>query len=688
MTQAPGNRLSKAKQIVIDSTGSSLKGEIGSKNRKDIYQFRQNSRSSFDLRLSQLRANASIALLNAQGKVIASSQRPGRSKEHINTILESGIYYVRVTSRGRRGTRYQLDLFSQPIVPALLRAGLSLSQGGTAVLSPTLLNTASTGQSTDEIVYTLTRLPRAGRLALKGKSLGVNEQFTQTDIDNGHLSYTNTVNVQQLNQRDVRDFKNTASTIAWEEFDGNDYEIYLYDDVTNTVTQLSNNQIDDKLEAASDGGIVWENVNENTRTLFFYDRSQGDIAQLTADDTSVSIADRITSTIELITDVGVVWRRGEFFGPQQLFFYNSVTNKTIQLAETGRFEAVVNNRIFWQKAPLSESSQLQFYDVIRNITIPISNVGGNSFGAVTDTYVIWEDGDFLASRARQIFLYDLKTGLNKPLTDRGNYSFALDGTAHAVWRRFDGNDNELILYDKATGSTTQITNNSLNDSPKGWLEGGLVWETFTIDFTNRSQLFFYNFSTSTSQPLTEFGINEFEGVSGSNAFWNSFDGTDTELFYYSDKTGKKLQLTKDEVYNPSTLTISKIANASAVWKEFDGNDNEIYFFDANRNSVQQLTDNQFDDTEPSIAGSSVIWQQFDGVDDEIFLYKPDSNITTQITQNSTNDFFEAFWNSKLFWRDKDGLYLGSFVKSDSFGFKVSDRSGELSVEDFNILLKA
>lgn len=683
MAREPGSTLGQAKQIAIAGTGTILQETIGKRDRKDIYQFRQTVRSNFNLRFSKLKPDASLTLFNQRGKVIARSKRSKRSNQPINLTLDSGIYYVQVSAHSRRVSRYQLRLFSRPVLPNALNADLRLAQGETIVLSPDLLRLVSLGQSAGERVYTLTRLPEAGRLTLEGRTLQVNQQFTQEDIDKGRLSYTNTVKTRQLNQRNVRNFNRSETTIVWEEFDGNDYEIYLYDDLTNSVTQISNNEIDDELEIVADAGTVWQSVNGDISTLFFYDRLQKRTIQL-ATDNITDITDSISNRVQSVSDVGVVWSRGRFLDLGQLFFYNSATNQTIQLTDEGTFETVTQARIFWQTGSfLEETEQLLFYDVARARTVAISGIGSNRFESISDATVVWKDGTLFGEN--QLFLYRFATETNTALTDLGRHGIVRAEKTRIVWQRSDGNDNELFLYDQSTGLTTPITNNDLSDSVEGWLDNGLVWSSFSFP-DRKEQLFFYDFSTQLSRPFTEPGINDFQTTSDANIFWSSFDGVDTELFVYNSKTAAKLQLTENGTYNKLGSLFNSAANANAVWEAFDGRDNEIFFFDGSRNAIRQLTENQFDDVDVKIANTFVAWQQFDGIDEEILWYNVASNITTQLTQNLTNDFFEAFWNSKLFWRNKDGLYLGSFVQSDRFEFKVSDQSGELVVATLNISL--
>ncbi|MCA9928598.1 MAG: cadherin-like domain-containing protein [Anaerolineales bacterium] len=65
--------------------------------------------------------------------------------------------------------------------------GLAVDEGGTAVFTPTNLNT--TDPEGGEISYTIKTTPTHGSLRLNGTPLSVNDTFTQSDIDGGALSY-------------------------------------------------------------------------------------------------------------------------------------------------------------------------------------------------------------------------------------------------------------------------------------------------------------------------------------------------------------------------------------------------------------------------------------------------------------------------------------------------------------------
>lgn len=71
------------------------------------------------LSLTRLRANTDFALLKSGGRQIIKASKGGNRPERIQTSLTAGTYYLRVTSRGSKGTNYRLaaSAVANPIAP-------------------------------------------------------------------------------------------------------------------------------------------------------------------------------------------------------------------------------------------------------------------------------------------------------------------------------------------------------------------------------------------------------------------------------------------------------------------------------------------------------------------------------------------------------------------------------------------
>ncbi len=85
------------------------RGALGATTPTQSYKLQLAQRSSLNLELSKLKANADLSLVNHSGRVIERSSSKGRNNESITQTLNSGTYYVRV-DRQQGKTRYQLNI--------------------------------------------------------------------------------------------------------------------------------------------------------------------------------------------------------------------------------------------------------------------------------------------------------------------------------------------------------------------------------------------------------------------------------------------------------------------------------------------------------------------------------------------------------------------------------------------------
>lgn len=60
-------------------------------------------------------------------------------------------------------------------------------------------------------------------------------------------------------------------------------------------------------------------------------------------------------------------------------------------------------------------------------------------------------------------------------------------------------------------------------------------------------------------------------------------------------------------------------NEKILWSSKDDNDNEIFLYDLSTHKKYQITDNNHDDTSPSMYNHTILWHSYDGGNNEIFL---------------------------------------------------------------------
>jgi Bacterial pre-peptidase C-terminal domain len=90
------------------SSAWTTRGVLDKSDRDDLFRFKLSSRSSLEIELSNLNANANLSLINRSGKAIAVSKQSGRRDESIAMTLDQGVYYLYVDAVGKSNTRYTL----------------------------------------------------------------------------------------------------------------------------------------------------------------------------------------------------------------------------------------------------------------------------------------------------------------------------------------------------------------------------------------------------------------------------------------------------------------------------------------------------------------------------------------------------------------------------------------------------
>ncbi|MEB3214914.1 MAG: S8 family serine peptidase [Nostocales cyanobacterium 94392] len=109
-------------QLSINTNPQIFTDTVSSLEAHDLYSFNLKGRSSFDLNLDGLSADADVKLIqdrNGNGKfekdeTIAYSNNAGKLAESIRTSLEAGTYYIEVYPYGNIQTNYRLSVSAVP----------------------------------------------------------------------------------------------------------------------------------------------------------------------------------------------------------------------------------------------------------------------------------------------------------------------------------------------------------------------------------------------------------------------------------------------------------------------------------------------------------------------------------------------------------------------------------------------
>ncbi len=138
-------------------------------------------------------------------------------------------------------------------------------------------------------------------------------------------------------------------------------------------------------------------------------------------------------------------------------------------------------------------------------------------------------------------------------------------------------------------------------------------------------------------------------VSGDRVVWQSFDGSDDEIYTWTP-TGGTVRLTNNgnDDSNPA------VSGDCVVWMRDDGNDDEIYTWTPAGVEVQ-LTNNGDGDYGPRVSGDRVVWQSFDGSDDEIYTWTSTGGMV-RLTNNGYDDYWPEVSGDRVVWVGSGQIY--------------------------------
>ena len=108
-----GKTLATARRITLTPATRTYRDWVGNTDTKDLYRLTLNGRSSLNLTLDGLKANATLKLLNFKGKPLQVSGNAARQRESIYRNLLPGTYFLQV-SPVKGNTAYRLKSTAIP----------------------------------------------------------------------------------------------------------------------------------------------------------------------------------------------------------------------------------------------------------------------------------------------------------------------------------------------------------------------------------------------------------------------------------------------------------------------------------------------------------------------------------------------------------------------------------------------
>jgi hypothetical protein len=264
-----------------------------------------------------------------------------------------------------------------------------------------------------------------------------------------------------------------------------------------------------------------------------------------------------------------------------------------------------------------------FSALVRGVSVSATEINRiqneNDHGTITlnsQNIAIEEAGITVYETVKLAILGSVSLGSASVKSSGSNYVWVARKGANSVLNLYNGTATLPIAnsaYDINTPGNYNISNGNYN------ISGNTV--VYTKKDGNDTEI--YRYSGGTTTKLTNNTINDYAPqIAGNTVLWYANDGTDVEIFRNNGTT--TTQLTNNDTDERGL----KLSGSNAVWVGWDGNDYEIYL---NNGTPNQLTKNTTDDYSPVISDNKVAWFNWNGTAENLFYYN--GTTTTQITNN-------------------------------------------------------
>ncbi len=233
------------------------------------------------------------------------------------------------------------------------------------------------------------------------------------------------------------------------------------------------------------------------------------------------------------------------------------------------------------------------------------NLYEDSLPQIKGNYVVWQgkvNGDWEVFACN---IYTPEAPIRITDNDYDDISPQTDGN-HVAWLGDSRAGGEIFLYDIESGGITQITDDDHLDSPPQIADGRVVWASQEVsDSVEPGEIMLYHISTGVTEQLTDDTLDDSDPKIDSNTvFWVQADGEDNSILFIHDiATGVTSEAPEDFVWGDSPQTDGNLT----VLTRHDGDDREIFLRNSDSRKYHQVTDNDLEDSYPSISGNNMAW---------------------------------------------------------------------------------
>ncbi len=298
-------------------------------------------------------------------------------------------------------------------------------------------------------------------------------------------------------------------------------EIFFYDHANGQIYQLTNNLFYDRAPRLNDlGDVVWM-ANDGTDDEIFLFRYTNRDANGNPVITQITYGNNYwPDALPMINNNGEIVWEAMLSGKYQVMYYNYNTNDlrqiTVNLAYNNIAPKINNNGIIvWTRDYLGEDAEIYIYDFNDDPPHP-KPVTANAYDDMDPDIndngdIVWTARVGADETTYEIFLYDASSGQPLPFNGiritndsyRDRYPQLLE-SGDIVFEKVVGNDPDVYAYQRTTGYTIAITDNSDNEYGTTAADSGDVLWLRELPDPNDENNFF----------IEVFAYNIFSGASG------------------------------------------------------------------------------------------------------------------------------------------------------------------------------
>jgi hypothetical protein len=260
--------------------------------------------------------------------------------------------------------------------------------------------------------------------------------------------------------------------IAWDAYDGNDYEIYYWDG--SDIVQLTNNSVTDKNPSiyVSSGviQIAWQQWDgASNYEIWYWDGSTTtQVTNYSGNDINPSLYNGQIAWVS--------WDGSDY----EIVFWDGnnveyVTNNTVE----DNYVSNYNGNLAWSQWDDSDYEIL--YKVGNTITTVTDNNADDIRPSLYDGAIAWYAND---GSDNEIYFWN-GTATSMVTNNSGDDNMPSLFKNTIAWSGWDGNDYELYYWDGLT--TTKVTNNNTSDTNVFFRDDMLVYQG--VDAYNNQQIY-------------------------------------------------------------------------------------------------------------------------------------------------------------------------------------------------------